>query len=69
MTHRWARSISIIYPLPSRVIDLPMVKDRDSRNNPTVETIKALVAELTGHSPFTGTHNKNVWCGSWDTRR
>jgi len=46
-----------------------MVKDRDSRNNPTVETIRALVAKLTGRSAFTGTHNDNVWCGSWDTRR
>jgi hypothetical protein len=27
------------------------------------------VAKLVGRSPFLGTHNDNVWCGSWDTRR
>jgi hypothetical protein len=32
------------------------------------EVIKLLVAKLVGRSPFLGTRNNNVWCGSWDTR-
>ena len=55
--------------MPNHLIDVPMVKTAINAHNPSVETIKALVAKLTGRSAFTGTHNENVWCGSWDTRR
>jgi beta-N-acetylhexosaminidase len=55
--------------LPNHLIDVPMVKTAINAHNPTVETVRALVAKLVGRSEFTGTHNDNVWCGSWDTRR
>lgn len=55
--------------LPNHLIDVPMVKTAINAHNPTAETVKALVAKLTGQSEFHGTHNDNVWCNSWDTRR
>lgn len=55
--------------MPNHLIDVPMVKTAINADNPTVETVKALVAQLVGHSEFSGSHNDNVWCGSWDTRR
>lgn len=55
--------------LPNHLIDVPMVKTASNAHNPTAETVKALVAKLTGQSEFHGTHNDNVWCNSWDTRR
>ena len=44
-------------------------RPRSTPTTPTAETVRALVAKLTGRSQFLGTHNENVWCGSWDTRR
>ena len=55
--------------MPNHLIDVPMVKTAINAHNPTAETVKALVAKLVGRSEFAGTHNDNVWCGSWDTRR
>ena len=55
--------------MPNHLIDVPMVKTAINAHNPTVETVKALVGKLVGRSQFNGTHNENVWCGSWDTRR
>ena len=55
--------------MPNHLIDVPMVKTAINAHNPSAETVRALVAKLTGRSAFTGTHNDNVWCGSWDTRR
>ncbi len=55
--------------MPNHLIDVPMVKTAINAHNPSAETMKALVAKLVGRSEFTGTHNDNVWCGSWDTRR
>jgi beta-N-acetylhexosaminidase len=55
--------------MPNHLIDVPMVKTAINAHTPTAETMKALVGKLTGHSEFTGTHNENVWCNSWDTRR
>jgi beta-N-acetylhexosaminidase len=55
--------------MPNHLIDVPMVKTAINAHTPTAETMKALVAKLIGRSEFTGTHNDNVWCGSWDTRR
>ena len=55
--------------MPNHLIDVPMVKTAINAHNPTAETVRALVAKLVGRSEFTGTHNENVWCGSWDTRR
>lgn len=55
--------------MPNHLIDVPMVKTAINAHNPTAETIRALVAKLTGRSKFQGTHNDNVWCNSWDTRR
>ena len=55
--------------MPNHLIDVPMVKTAINAHTPTKETVQALVAKLTGRSEFTGTHNDNVWCGSWDTRR
>ena len=55
--------------LPNHLIDVPMVKTAINAHNPSSETIRALVAKLTGRSAFAGTYNDNVWCGSWDTRR
>lgn len=55
--------------MPNHLIDVPMVKTAINAHTPTAETIRALVAKLTGRSEFRGTHNENVWCGAWDTRR
>ncbi|CAA9316774.1 MAG: GH3 [uncultured Friedmanniella sp.] len=55
--------------LPNHLIDVPMVKTAINAHTPTAETVRALVAKLTGRSEFRGTHNENVWCGAWDTRR
>jgi beta-N-acetylhexosaminidase len=55
--------------MPNHLIDVPMVKTAINAHNPTAESVRALVAKLVGRSEFTGTHNDNVWCGSWDTRR
>ncbi len=55
--------------MPNHLIDVPMIKTAINAHNPTAETVRALVSKLTGHSEFVGTHNDNVWCNSWDTRR
>jgi beta-N-acetylhexosaminidase len=55
--------------MPNHLIDVPMVKTAINAHTPTKETVQALVAKLIGRSEFTGTHNDNVWCDSWDTRR
>ncbi len=55
--------------MPNHLIDVPMVKTAINAHTPTRETVQALVAKLIGRSEFTGTHNDNVWCDSWDTRR
>ncbi len=55
--------------MPNHLIDVPMVKTAINAHNPSAETVKALVGKLVGRSQFNGTHNENVWCGSWDTRR
>jgi beta-N-acetylhexosaminidase len=55
--------------LPTHLIDVPMVKTAVNAHTPTPETVRALVAKLIGRSDFRGTHNENVWCGAWDTRR
>jgi beta-N-acetylhexosaminidase len=55
--------------MPNHLIDVPMVKTAINAHTPTAETVRALVAKLTGRSEFLGTHNENVWCGAWDTRR
>lgn len=55
--------------MPNHLIDVPMVMTAINAHNPTPEPVRVLVDKLTGRSPFTGTHNENVWCGSWDTRR
>jgi beta-N-acetylhexosaminidase len=55
--------------MPNHLIDVPMVKTAINAHNPTAETVRALVAKLVGRGEFSGTHNENVWCGSWDTRR
>jgi beta-N-acetylhexosaminidase len=55
--------------MPNHLIDVPMVKTAINAHTPTAETVRALVAKLTGRSTFRGTHNENVWCGAWDTRR
>ena len=62
-------TIFVSLNMPNHLIDVPMVKTAINAHNPTAETIKALVAKLTGQSQFTGTHNENVWCDSWDTHR
>jgi beta-N-acetylhexosaminidase len=55
--------------MPNHLIDVPTVKAAINAHNPTPEVIRSLVAKLVGRNPFLGTHNDNVWCGSWDTRR
>jgi beta-N-acetylhexosaminidase len=55
--------------MPNHLIDVPMVKTAVNAHNPSAQTIRALVAKLTGRSEFQGTFNDNVWCDSWDTRR
>lgn len=55
--------------MPNHLIDVPMVKTAINAHTPTAETVRALVAKLTGRSAFRGTFNENVWCGAWDTRR
>lgn len=55
--------------MPNHLIDVPMVKTAVNAHNATPEAVRALVAKLTGRSEFRGTHNENVWCDSWDTRR
>lgn len=54
--------------MPNHLIDVPMVKTAINADTPAAETVRALVAKLTGRSEFLGTHNENVWCGAWDTR-
>jgi beta-N-acetylhexosaminidase len=55
--------------MPNHLIDVPMVQTAINARNPTPEVIRSLVAKLVRRCPFHGTHNDNVWCGSWDTRR
>jgi beta-N-acetylhexosaminidase len=55
--------------MPNHLIDVPMVKTAINAHNPTPEVVRSLVNKLLGRSPFLGTHNDNVWCNSWDTRR
>lgn len=47
--------------MPNHLINVPMVKTAINAHTPTAETIKALVAKLTGRSVFLGHHNENVW--------
>jgi beta-glucosidase-like glycosyl hydrolase len=53
----------------NHLIDVPMMKTFINAYAPTREYIHALVEKLTGKSPFTGTYNRLVWCGRWDTKR
>ena len=55
--------------MPNHLIDVPMVKTAINAHNPTPEVVRSLIDKLLGRSPFLGTHNDNVWCDSWDTRR
>jgi beta-N-acetylhexosaminidase len=62
-------TIFVSLNMPNHLIDVPMVKTAINAHNPSAASIRALVSKLTGHSPFQGTFNENVWCNSWDTRR
>jgi beta-N-acetylhexosaminidase len=55
--------------LPNHLIDVPMIPTVVHAYAPSREAIAAAVAKITGASPFTGTFNENVWCGTWETRR
>jgi beta-N-acetylhexosaminidase len=52
---------------PNHLIDVPMVKTVVHAHNPSREAIHAAVQKITGASPFLGTFNDNVWCGTFGT--
>ncbi|GAA1685658.1 glycoside hydrolase family 3 N-terminal domain-containing protein [Microcella alkalica] len=52
---------------PNHLIDVPMVKTVVHAHNPSRESIHAAVQKITGASPFLGTFNDNVWCGTFGT--
>lgn len=52
---------------PNHLIDVPMVKTVVHAYNPSREAIHAAVQKITGASPFVGTFNDNVWCGTFGT--
>lgn len=52
---------------PNHLIDVPMVKTVVHAYNPSREAIHAAVQKITGASPFVGTFNENVWCGTFGT--
>lgn len=52
---------------PNHLIDVPMVKTVVHAYNPSREAIHAAVKKITGASPFVGTFNENVWCGTFGT--
>ena len=62
-------TIFVSLNMPNHLIDVPMVKTAINAHNPSATTVRALIAKLMGRSDFQGTHNENVWCSSWDTRR
>lgn len=43
--------------VPGPQIDVPKVKTAVNAHNPTAETVRALVAKLTGHSEVFDSHN------------
>jgi beta-N-acetylhexosaminidase len=52
----------------NHLIDVPMMKTFINAYAPEREYLHALVAKLTGQSPFKGKANELVWCGRWETR-
>ena len=46
-----------------------MVKTVIHAHAPTREVIRAVIDKIHGRSPFQGTFNENVFCGTFDTRR
>ena len=61
-------TIFISTSLPNHLIDVAMVKTVIHAHAPTRETIRATVEKIQGLSPFRGTFNENVWCGTFGTR-
>ncbi|MGE3269710.1 MAG: glycoside hydrolase family 3 protein [Chloroflexota bacterium] len=62
-------TVFVSLSLPNHLIDVPMVKTVIHAHAPTREVIRAVVEKIQGKSPFQGTFNENVFCGSFDTRR
>lgn len=68
----WVREVPTVFVslgYTNHLYDLPMAKTFINAYGETVECISAAVEKITGKSPFYGTCDENVWCGSWDTRR
>lgn len=61
-------TIFVSLSLPNHLIDVPMVKTLIHAHAPSREVIRAVVEKIQGKSPFQGTHNENVFCGSFDAR-
>lgn len=62
-----APTIFVSLNQPNHLIDVPMVKTVVHAYNPSREAIHAAVQKITGASPFLGTFNENVWCGTFGT--
>lgn len=62
-------TIFVSLSLPNHLIDVPMVKTVIHAHAPSREVIAAVVQKIQGTSPFQGTFNENVFCGTFDTRR
>ena len=52
----------------NHLYDLPMMRTYINAYAPTRACIRATAEKIIGRSPFMGTPNDNVWCGSWFTR-
>jgi beta-N-acetylhexosaminidase len=64
-----APTVFVSLSLPNHLIDVPMVKTVIHAHAPSREAIRAVVEKIQGASPFQGTFNENVFCGTFGTRR
>lgn len=62
-------TILVSTSLPTLLVDVPWVRTVIHAHAPSRENIRATVEKIQGLSPFQGTHNDNVWCDTFGTRR
>jgi len=61
-------TVFVSLSLPNHLIDVAMVKTMIHAHALSREVIRAVVEKIQGKSPFQGTFNENVFCGTFGTR-
>lgn len=67
-TTREVPTLCVSLGYTNHLYDVPMMKTFINAYAPTRPYLHALVAKITGKSPFRGHADELVWCGRWDTR-